>query len=249
MSGHSKWSTIKHKKAASDQKRGKVFTKLSRALMSAARQGGPDPDMNADLRLAIDKAKAQNMPNDNIERAIKRGSGDLDGAHYENVTYEGYGPGGVAVFVEAMTDNRNRTVAELRHAFNKANGNLGQDGCVAWMFDALGQIALPAKGIDEDELLMAAVDGGADNLVREDDEFVITCPPDRLMPLKRALEAAGYTQIATAELTRVPQNLIRVEGDEAVQVFKLLTTLEDNDDVQQVFANADLDDDVIAGLQ
>jgi YebC/PmpR family DNA-binding regulatory protein len=248
MSGHSKWANVKHKKAAADAKRGKVFTKLSRAITTAAREGGGDPDMNPSLRLAIDKAKAQNMPNDNIDRAIKRGTGELDGVTYERIQYEGYGPGGVAVMVDVMTDNRNRTVAAIRHLFSKANGNLGQDGCVAWMFNTIGQVTLPASAVpDEDELMLVALEAGADDMTQEDDRYLIVCSTDALVALKEALHEAGFESFE-AEVTKVPQNTVDVSGKEAVQVYKLLMALEDQDDVQQVHANCDFDDDTLASI-
>jgi YebC/PmpR family DNA-binding regulatory protein len=248
MSGHSKWSTIKHKKAAQDAKRGKLFTKLIRAITSAARHGGGDPDANPALRLAMDKAGAANMPKDTVERAIKRGTGELEGVHYEENTYEGYGPGGVAIMVEVLTDNRNRTVAELRNIFTKANGNLGQDGCVAWMFDSRGQVIIDKSDVaDEDDLLMVAVESGADDMQEEGDQFVLTCSPESLEDLKKALREAELP-IAESELTRIPQNTVEVNGKEADQVLRLLEALEDQDDVQQVYANCDFSGETLAEL-
>ncbi|MBN1947265.1 MAG: YebC/PmpR family DNA-binding transcriptional regulator [Bradymonadales bacterium] len=246
MSGHSKWSSIKHKKAALDSKRGKIFTKLIRAITVAAREGGGDPDSNATLRLAVDKARAQNMPKDSIEKAIKRGSGALDGANYESIQYEGYGPGGVAILVEVLTDNRNRTVADVRHIFTRANGSLGADGCVSWMFDLVGQIILAEDQVpDEDDLMLVALDHGADDIEHSEGQYVISCQPETLWGLKQALIEAGYTEIEQAEVTRVAKNTVNVEGKEAEQVIRLLTALEDHDDVQQVSCNCDIDDDLM----
>lgn len=248
MSGHSKWSTIKHKKAATDAKRGKIFTKLIRAITVAAKTGGGDPDANPPLRLAIDKAKAQNLPNDKIDKAISRGTGEIEGATYETLTYEGYAPGGIAVIAEVMTDNRNRTVAEIRNIFAKANGNLGQDGCVSWMFDLLGQIIVEGEQIDEDDLMMAALEGGAEDVVREGDAFVVTCQPQQFDELKRSLVDAGFSDFVQAEVTQVPKSTIKVMGPEAEQVIRLVEALEDQDDVQTVHANFDIPDDELEAL-
>ena len=249
MSGHNKWSQIKHKKAAADAKRGKAFTKLIRKITVAAREGGGDPDSNATLRLAIERARASNLPNDKIDLAIKRGTGTLEGVSYETLTYEGYGPGGVAVIADVLTDNRNRTVAEIRHIFAKANGNLGQDGCVAWMFDSVGQFVVSADLVpDEDDLMMAALEGGADDVVRDGNEFVVTCPPDQFMSVKTTLGDAGFKELEQAEITRVPKNTVKLEGKEAQRVLRLVDTLEDNDDVQNVDANLELDEEVLRQL-
>ena len=249
MSGHSKWSTIRHKKAAVDAKRGKAFTKLSRALTTAARDGGGDSEMNAALRLAIDKARASNMPNDNIERAIKKGTGELEGVTYESLTYEGYGPNGVAVMLDVVTDNRNRTVAEIRHIFSKVSGNLGENGCVAWMFDTVGQVALSEATVeDEDELMMVAIDGGADDVVQEEDQYLITCPPESLSQLTTALKENGYEELLQAEIVKVPKNTVNVEGKAAERILKMLMALEDHDDVQEVYVNCDIDDDAVANF-
>ena len=249
MSGHNKWSQIKHKKAAVDSKRGKAFTKLIRQITVSAREGGGDPDANSALRLAIERARAANLPNDKIDLAIKRGTGTLEGVSYESLTYEGYGPGGVAVIAEVLTDNRNRTVAEIRHIFAKANGNLGQDGCVAWMFDSVGQLVISADLVpDEDDLMMVALDGGADDVVHDDNEFIVTCPPEKFMSLKRALGDGGFETLEQAEITRVAKNTVKLEGKEAQRVLKLVDTLEDNDDVQNVYANLELDAEVLRQL-
>jgi YebC/PmpR family DNA-binding regulatory protein len=244
MSGHNKWSTIKHKKGAADAKRGKLFTKLARALTSSARQGGGDPDMNAALRAAVDKARAANMPKDNIEAAIKRGTGDLEGVTYETLTYEGYGPGGVAIMLDVMTDNRNRTVAEIRSVFTRANGALGTDGSVAWMFETLGQIVIPVDQVkNEDDLMLAALDAGADDVRRDDEQYVVTCAPSAFPGLQSALAKAGWSEPESAEVTRIAKNTVRVAGKDAEVVMRLLENLEDNDDVQQVYANCDIDDE------
>ena len=249
MSGHNKWSQIKHKKAATDAKRGKAFTKLIRQITVCAREGGGDPEANASLRLAIERARASNLPNDKIKLAIQRGTGSLEGVSYESLTYEGYGPGGVAVIAEVLTDNRNRTVAEIRHIFSKADGNLGQDGCVAWMFDSVGQLVIAADLVsDEDELMMVALDGGADDIVPDDDLFVVTCPPDQFIAVKRALQDAGFEEFQQAEITRVPKNTVKLEGKQAERVLKMVDTLEDNDDVQNVYANLELDEEVLRQL-
>jgi len=245
MSGHSKWSSIKHKKAALDSKRGKAFTKLIGAITVSAREGGGDPNSNSVLRLAIDKARAQNLPKDSIEKAIKRGTGGLEGVNFETIYYEGYGPGGVAIMVEVMTDNKNRTVSEIRNMFQRANGSLGADGCVAWMFDLVGQIVLPAEQItNEDDFMMLALDHGADDVDNAEDEYVIRCQPEKLIGLKKALVDAGFADFDQAEVTRIPKNTIRVEGKEAGQVVKLLNALEEHDDVEQVSCNCDIDDEV-----
>lgn len=249
MSGHSKWSTIRHKKAAVDAKRGKAFTKLSKALTTSAREGGGDPEMNAGLRLAIDRARAANMPNDNIERAIKKGTGELAGVTYESLTYEGYGPNGVAVMLDVVTDNRNRTVAEIRHIFSKVSGNLGENGCVAWMFDSIGQVTLSAATVeDEDELMMVAIDGGADDVVQEEDQYLITCPPESLAQLRTALMENGYKDLLQDEIIKVPINTVDVEGKAAERILKLLMALEEHDDVQEVYVNCDIDDEAVASF-
>jgi YebC/PmpR family DNA-binding regulatory protein len=249
MSGHSKWSSIKHKKGAADKKRGQLFSKLSRAIIVAAREGGGDPSANLALQNAIEKAKSYSMPKDNIERAIARGSGaDADAAAYETVIYEGYGPGGVAVIVEALTDNRNRTAAEVRHAFDKADGSLGATGAVAWLFERRGVLFVPADSADEDELTLAAADGGADDVERDGDTFQITCAPESLVAVREALEGAGFTP-ESAELTMVPKTTIEIEDEAAAKkVLRLIDTLEDNDDVQDVYANFDIPEQVLEAV-
>jgi YebC/PmpR family DNA-binding regulatory protein len=245
MSGHSKWHTIKHKKGALDAKRGKIFTKLIKEITVAARTGGSgDPDANARLRKAISDAKAQNMPNDTIERAIKRGTGEIEGASYEEVTYEGYGPNGVAVMVEAMTDNRNRTVAEIRHIFSKNGGNLGESGSVAWMFDKKGYIVVDKAAKSEEELFEIAIEAGADDMQDDGDVFEIFTTPENFDAVNDAVRAAGIEPQA-AEVTMIPQNYIKLEGADAKTMLKLYDALEDNDDVQKVYSNFDIDESEI----
>ncbi|WP_457569004.1 YebC/PmpR family DNA-binding transcriptional regulator [Desulfurobacterium sp.] len=244
MAGHSKWANIKHKKAAQDAKRGKIYTKLAREITVAAREGGGDPEFNPRLRAAIEKAKKFNMPKENIERAIKRGTGEIAGETYEEVTYEGYGPGGVAIIVKCLTDNRNRTASEVRHAFSKHGGNLGTSGCVAWMFERKGVVTINAEGKDEEEVMMIAIDAGAEDFVNEDGQFIIYTQPQDLENVKKALEEAGV-EIEEAKLDLVPQNTTRVEGETAQKVLKLLEVLEDLDDVQEVYSNFDMPDEVM----
>jgi YebC/PmpR family DNA-binding regulatory protein len=246
MAGHSKWANIKHRKDAQDKKRGKVFTKLIREITSAARAGDPDPGMNPRLRLAIDKAKAASVPKDTIERAWKRGSGEGDGVDYQEVRYEGYAPGGVAVLVECLTDNRNRTVGEVRHAFSKCGGNLGADGSVSYLFQHCGVLSFPA-GTHEESLLNAALEAGAEDVVANDDGSfdVLTAPGD--FEQVRAALAAGGLEPEEAEVTMRAATGVEVDGEDAGQVLKLLEMLEDLDDVQDVYSNAELSDDVLAG--
>jgi YebC/PmpR family DNA-binding regulatory protein len=240
MAGHSKWKQIKHYKAAADAKRGAHFTKLIREITMSAKQGGGDPGGNPRLRTAIDNAKAASMPKDNIERAIKKGTGELEGVDYSEVTYEGYGPGGVALMIAAVTDNPNRTVAEVRHALSRGGGNLGATNSVAWMFDRKGQIYVNAAGVDEDRALEAALDAGAEDFKREDEQYIVSTEAGQLHAVKSALDARGI--VATeAEIAWIPKNTVRVEGKEAESLIKLLETLEDLDDVQKVDANFDMD--------
>ncbi|QYO65370.1 YebC/PmpR family DNA-binding transcriptional regulator [Leptolyngbya sp. 7M] len=242
MSGHSKWHTIKHKKGALDAKRGKIFTKLIKEITVAARTGGSgDVDSNARLRKAVSDAKAQNMPNDTIERAIKRGTGELEGASYDEVVYEGYGPNGVAIMVEAMTDNRNRTVAEIRHIFSKNGGNMGESGSVAWMFDKKGYIVVDKAAQSEEELFELAIEAGADDMQDDGDVFEIFTAPENFETVNDAIKAAGIEPQA-AEISMVPQNYIKLEGTDAKQMMKLYDALDDNDDVQKVWANFDIDE-------
>ena len=239
MSGHSKWHSIKHKKGALDAKRGKLFTKFIKEITVAARSGGGDPDGNARLRKAILDAKAGNMPNDTIERAIRRGTGEEEGVHYEEVTYEGYGPGGVALLIEAMTDNRNRTVAEIRHLFSKNGGNLGESGSVGWMFDKRGYIVVDKAAKPEEELFELAIEAGADDLRDYEENFEIITSPDKFESVLSAVKSGGI-EPQVSEITMVPQNYIKLEGQEARQMLKLMEALEDHDDVQKVSANFDI---------
>lgn len=241
MSGHSKWSTIKHKKAAQDAKRGKVFTKIIREIMVAAKEGGGDPDANPRLRLAVNKAKLNNMPNDNVDRAIKKGTGDLEGVNYMEITYEGYGPSGVAILVDALTDNKNRTAGEVRNIFNKNNGNLGESGCVSWMFERRGMIYVNAKKYSEDQLLEIALEAGADDMTREDDDFVILTSPENYSEAVENLKNSGV-EIQESEVTMKPKNTVKIAGEEAQKLLKLIELLEDNDDVQDVYSNFDIDE-------
>ena len=248
MSGHSKWSTIKRKKGALDAKRGQIFTRLIKEITVAARMGGGDPDANPRLRSAIASAKAENMPKDNIDRAIKKGTGELEGAVYEEITYEGYGPGGVAVLVDCMTDNKNRTVADIRHYFSKSGGNLGESGCVAWMFDKKGTILVDKETIEEDELLDKALEAGAEDVAEEDNVFQVVTAPDDFESVREALEADGVKFIE-ATVSMVPQNTIDVSEEKtAKQILKLLESLEDHDDVQNVYANFDIPDDIMEAV-
>jgi YebC/PmpR family DNA-binding regulatory protein len=242
MAGHSKWANIKHRKAAQDAKRGKIFTRLIKEITVAARLGGGDPEANPRLRQAMDKALANNMPKDNIDRAIKRGTGELEGVNYEEVTYEGYAPGGVAVMVECMTDNKNRTVSEIRSAFSKGGGNLGEDGSAAYIFQKTGMLIFDSD-VDEDALMEAAMEAGAEDIASEDGQQVVYTDPQDFEDVKSALTEQGF-EPQVAEVTMKPDTTIHVEGDQAEKVLKLLETLEDHDDVQNVYANYDIPDEV-----
>jgi YebC/PmpR family DNA-binding regulatory protein len=246
MAGHSKWKQIKHYKAATDAKRGALFTKLIREITVAAKFGGGDPGANARLRTAIDAAKAKSMPKENIERAIKKGTGELEGESYSELTYEGYGPGGVAIIVETLTDNPTRTVAEVRHKFSKLGGNLGATNSVAWMFDRKGQIYVDATGLDEDKAMELALEAGAEDLVHEDEAYIVTTDPAQFHLVRSALEEKGL-KIEEAELAMVPRNTVRVEGADAQAVVRLVEALEDLDDVQKVWANFDVDESALVG--
>ena len=249
MSGHSKWSTIKRKKGAEDARRGKLFTKLSRGIIVAAKEGGPDPESNAPLATAIAKARSYSMPKDNIERAIAKGSGaDAEAASFETVVYEGYGPEGVAVLVEALTDNRNRTASEVRHAFTKFGGNLGTTGAVAWQFERRGVVLVSASGADEEELVTAAAEGGADDVELDGSSFVVTSTPESLSDVRRALQDGGFT-VESVELAMVPKTTVAV-SDESVarRIVKLVEGLEDTEDVQDVYANFDIPEDVLEAV-
>ncbi len=250
MSGHNKWSSIKHRKGAVDAKRGKIFTKLIKEITVAARDGGGDADTNPRLRTAIAAAKAVNMPKDNIERSIKRGTGELEGVSYEELVYEGYGPGGVAVMVDILTDNRNRTAADIRHIFNKGNGNLGENGCVAWMFDTRGLIVFEKENIGEEELFDLALEAGADDVeeIAEDGTFEVLTTTENFEAVKQAFDEKGWAYVS-AEVTKIPQNTIKLEGKEAEQMLRLMEKLEDSDDVQNVYANFDIDMELIEQLQ
>ena len=246
MSGHNKWSSIKHKKGAADAKRGKIFTKIVKEILVAAREGGGNPEMNPRLRMAIASAKAANMPNSNVDKAIKKGSGDMDGVSYDSYVYEGYGQGGVAIIVETLTDNKQRTVAEVRHCFSKFGGNMGETGAVGWMFDQKGLIEIKKDGNDEEELMMTALDCGADDLNTDEENFKVYTPYAELHNVMKALEAAGYT-VEKAELTRLPQNLVNAD-DVAARLLKLLDKLEDLDDVQKVYSNCEISEEVMERL-
>ncbi|MCZ6687693.1 MAG: YebC/PmpR family DNA-binding transcriptional regulator [Gammaproteobacteria bacterium] len=247
MAGHSKWANIQHRKGAQDKKRGKLFTKLIREITIAARMGGSDPDANPRLRTAIDKARGQSMPKDNIERAVKRGSGDTEGADYEEVRYEGYGPGGVAVIVDCLTDNRNRTVAEVRHAFAKYGGNLGADGSVAYLFNHVGQISLPG-GADEDRIMEVALEAGAEDVIGNDDSsFDVITDPQEFEAIRNALAAAGL-EAETSEITHRASTSAELGAEDAARMIKLLEALEDLDDVQNVYSNADISEEILASV-
>jgi len=246
VSGHSKWSSIKHKKGAADAKRGKLFTKLSRAIIVAAKEGGPDPSGNASLQNAIDKAKSYSMPKDNIERAIAKGAGtEADAAVFETVVYEGYGADGVAVLVEALTDNRNRTASDVRHTFAKNGGNLGTSGSVAWLFERRGVVLVDAENADEDELMLAAAEGGADDLELDGSVFQVSAPPESLGAVREAIAAAGFS-IESAELSMIPKSTVEIaEESSAKKLVRLIEALEENDDVQDVWANFDIPEQVL----
>ncbi len=245
MAGHSKWSQIKRKKAVNDQKRGQMFTKLIRELTVAAREGGGDPNFNPRLRLGVDAAKSANMPQENIDRAIKRGTGELEGVTYEEIVYEGYGPGGVALYIETLTDNQKRTVAEVRHLLDKNGGNLGTAGSVAWQFDRKGMIYVDGAEVDEDAVFEAAVEAGADDVASEAGEYVVKTGAGSLHEVRRALVGAGLT-VASAQLAMVARNEVAVAGKTGERLLKLLELLDDHDDVQQVHSNADLDESVLS---
>ena len=249
MSGHSKWSTIKHKKGAADAKRGKLFSKLSRAIMVAAKEGGADPAANLALQNAIEKARSYSMPKDNIERAIAKGAGEgTDGASFETVVYEGYGPEGVAVIVEALTDNRNRTASEVRHLFTKHGGNLGATGAVAWQFERRGVVLVDADDVDEDEFVLAAADAGADDVSLDGTSFVVSSAPEALSGVREALETAGYA-LESVGLQMVPKTTVAIaEESTAKQVVRLVEGLEENDDVQDVYANFDIPEAVLEAV-
>jgi YebC/PmpR family DNA-binding regulatory protein len=247
MSGHSKWASIKHKKGAADAKRGKIFSRLNKEITVAARLGGGDPSGNPRLRAAIQAAKAENMPKDNIERAIKKGTGELEGASYEEYSYEAYGPGGVAVMLDCLTDNRNRTVADVKHIFERHGGNLGEPGCVSWIFEKKGLIVFERDSVEEERLLDLALEAGAEDIKEEDTQFEILTDPSNFESVKKAFDdqGLGYT---LAEISMIPQNTIRLEGRDAERMLNLMESLEENDDISHVYANFDIPDEVMEAL-
>jgi YebC/PmpR family DNA-binding regulatory protein len=244
MSGHSKWANIKHRKGAADARRGKVFTKLIKEITVAARMGGGDINANPRLRRVVDLAKTENMPKDNIDRAIKKGTGELEGVNYEESTYEGYGPGGAAVFVESLSDNKNRAVSEIRHCFSKCGGNLGAGGCVAWMFDTKGYLVVEKSASDEDRLMEIALEAGAEDVREDGSNFEVITAPEDFEAVKEAIDSAGIAYI-DAEVTMLPQNTTSLEGKEAQQMIRLMDMLDNCDDVQKVYTNADIPDDMV----
>ena len=247
MSGHSKWSSIKHKKGATDAKRGKIFTKLIKEITVAARMGGGDPAANPRLRTAIEAAKKENMPKANLERGIKKGTGELEGAEYEEIVYEGYGPGGAAIIIESLTDNKNRAVADIRHAFSKHNGNLGANGCVGWMFDKKGYFAVDKDKVDEEFIMETAIDAGAEDVCDEGNIFEVITDPDDFEAVKTVLSEASIL-FHDEEVTLLPQNVSKLEGKEAEQMLKLMNALDDCDDVQKFYTNADIPDEIFEAL-
>jgi YebC/PmpR family DNA-binding regulatory protein len=247
MSGHSKWATIKRKKAVTDSRRGKIFTQIIKEITIAAKSGGGDPSGNPRLRLAIDKAKSSNMPADNIKRAIMKGTGELPGVSYEDVTYEGYGPGGVALIIESVTDNKNRTVSEIRHLLERNGGKFGATGSVAWIFHKKGTIRTPKGAMTEDDMLSIVLDAGADDLRLDGDSFEITTSPEAFEAVKKAIEDQ-HIAIEEAEIHKVPENTVRVEGPDAEKVLKLMEALEEHDDTQHVYANFDIDEKILASF-
>ncbi len=249
MSGHSKWANIKHRKGAQDAKKGAVFQKLAKFIIVAAREGGGDPNANFRLKTAIDKAREYNMPMDNIERAIKRGTGEIDGATYEEITYEGYGPAGVAILVETLTDNRNRTSAEMRSLFSRNGGNMGEAGCVGWMFERRGLLALSGKDLDEEKLMEIAIEGGADDLIPDGEEgYTVYCDPSVLSEVKETLKNNGYA-VEEAEVSMVPKNTVPInKKEDAARILRLVEIFEDHDDVQNVYGNFDIPDEVMEAI-
>ena len=247
MSGHSKWANIKHRKASVDAKRGKIFTKLIRELTVAAKHGGGEQESNPRLRSAVLAAKGANMPNDTIDRAIKRGTGEIGGDEYHELSYEGYGPGGSAVLITALTDNKNRTVADIRRIFTKHGGNLGENGCVAWIFDMKGRIEFDKSQVDEDKLFELALESGADDVITEDSDIVVTTPPSEFEAVKALITEAGLS-FQNAEVTMVPQNSVKIEGKEAEHMLRLMEALEDSDDVQNVYSNFDVPEELMESM-
>ncbi|MBN1847383.1 MAG: YebC/PmpR family DNA-binding transcriptional regulator [Deltaproteobacteria bacterium] len=247
MSGHSKWSSIKHKKGAADAKRGKIFTKLIKEITVAARMGGGDPDGNPRLRSAIQAARSENMPKDNIERAIKKGTGELEGTSYEEANYEGYGPGGVAILIDCLTDNKKRTVAEIKYILDRHGGNLGEPGCVAWIFEKKGSIIFERDQVDEEKLLNTALEAGAEDVKEEETEFEVVMNPTDFETVKKAFDEQGLTY-SVAEIDMIPKNTVKLEGRKAEQMLSLMENLEDNDDVNHVYANFDISDEVMEAI-
>lgn len=247
MSGHSKWSSIKHKKGAADAKRGKIFSKLIKEITVATRLGGGDPDGNPRLRTAIQAAKAENMPKDNIERAIKKGTGELEGASYEEINYEAYGPGGVAMLIDCLTDNKNRTVADIKHLCDRFGGRIGEPGCVSWMFEKKGIIVFDKAAVEEEKLLNAALDSGAEDVKEAETEFEVITDPFEFETVKNAFDDAGLSY-NFAEISMIPQNTVNLEGKKAQQMLNLMEALEDNDDISHVYANFDIPDEVMEAL-
>ena len=249
MAGHSKWANIKHKKARQDKKRGKIFSKLSKKITSAARRGGGDMEYNSELRVYVDKAKNANMPKDNIERAIKKGTGELEGVSFTDFRYEGYGPGGVAFLLEGSTDNKNRTVADIRHFFDKNGGNLGEDGCVAWMFHSRGVISFADDGVDDtDELMMLVLEYGAEDFEQEDGVITVTTDPSTYAEVREALKGEGFTDFITDEITKVAENSLTPELGTVKKNMDLIDLLEDHDDIEEIYHNLDLTDEVAQAL-
>ena len=247
MSGHSKWSSIKHKKGAADAKRGKIFSKLIKEVTVAARIGGGDPNGNPRLRTAIQAAKAENMPKDNIERAIKKGTGELEGSSYEEVNYEGYGPGGVAMLIDCLTDNKNRTVADIKHLFDRHGGNLGEPGCVSWMFEKKGLIVFDKNNMDEENLINISLEAGAEDVKDSETEFEVVIEPSEFEAVKKAFDNSGF-KYTLAEISMIPQNTVKLEGKQANQMLNLMDALEDHDDISNVYANFDIPDEVLEAL-
>ena len=248
MSGHSKWSTIKHKKGAADAKRGKIFTKVIKEITVAARIGGGDVDGNPRLRLAVQKAKEVNMPQENLIRAIKKGTGELEGVQYQEISYEGYGPGGVAIFMEVMTDNKNRTIGELRAILDKNGGNMGENGCVAWIFEKKGTITIMTSEKDEEELLELVMDAGGDDLQTVDDYYEITTSVESFESVRKAIESSGL-KVQSAQLTRIPQNTVNVEEKNCKSLLRLMDMLEDHDDIQKLYSNFDITDELMTIME
>lgn len=247
MAGHSRWANIKHKKAKSDAKRGKMWSKCARAIIVAAKNGGGDPAMNLTLRYAIDEAKAQNMPKDTIQNAIKKGTGELAGESYESILYEGYGPAGVAVMLEILTDNRNRTSPEIKKIFERHGGNLGTSGCVAYVFQTRGQVLVPKKGVSEERIMEAALEAGAEDVSDQGEQWQVICQPPDLGKVREAIESAGMV-VESATISRIPDNVVPCTGGDAKRVVELMEALEDHDDVQKVYANFEIPEEELASL-